>query len=625
MDQSERRRHGDTGEGDTADLSRPIGILLVAIAVAGLASGAVLWWFGLGTSAGYVWIAATLPVLTGLAVEIVVSLRRADVGLDIIAALSMSAALMFDEPLAANVVALMYAGGQMLERYAEGRARKEMTSLLGRVARTAMVRRGDALEEVPIETIRRGDTILIRQGEVLPVDGLVGSGVTALLDLSALTGESLPQKLLGGTEALSGSTSLGPPFDLVASREAANSAYAAIVRLVEGARASKSPMMRIADRYSLAFLVFTIALALLALAITHDPSRAVAVLVVATPCPLILAVPIAFISGMSHVAKLGMLVKSAEVFETMARIKVAIVDKTGTLTRGAAQVSQVQSAPGFSADEVLRNAASLDQASGHVLASALIDAAVSRGLILTAPTAVTELPGSGIEGTVDGHPVVVGGDSYVRARAGGEVNWQLSGRDPAGASVSVAIDGRLAGVLLLDDPLRDDARSTIAQLRLSGVERIVLASGDKPDVAQRVGCALGADEILGGLTPSQKVDAIAAARQYGPTLMMGDGVNDAPALAAADVGVAMGARGSAASSETAGAVLLVDRLTPLPLALEAARRTRRIALQSVVAGLGLSSAAMIAAALGYLAPVEGALLQEVIDVAVVFNALRALR
>lgn len=607
----------------------PIGdrlsVVLVSIAVAGLASGGLLWWLGLGAAAGYVWTAATLPILVSLAVEIVVSLRRADVGLDIIAALSMSAALVFAEPLAANVVALMYAGGQMLERYAEGQARREMTSLLGRVARTAMRRRGAELDEVPIEAIRPGDTILVRQGEVLPVDGVIASGAEASLDLSALTGESLPQNFAAGAEALSGSTSLGAPFDLIASHEAANSAYAAIVRLVENARASKSPMMRIADRYSLAFLGFTVVLALIAWAVSGEPGRAVAVLVVATPCPLILAVPIAFISGMSRVAKVGVLVKSAGVFETMARIKVAIVDKTGTLTRGAARLAEIYPVQGFSADEVLRYAASLDQASGHVLASALIDAAIGRNLVLIAPTAVVESPGSGIQGMVGEHSVSVGDDRYIRARTRGEGSSPLPQLDTAAASVSVAVDGRAAGLLLLDDPLREDAHSTMAQLRQGGIERIILASGDKQDVAVRIGRALGVDQVLGALTPSQKVDAVRDARKYGLTLMVGDGVNDAPALAAADVGVAMGARGSAASSETAGAVLLVDRLAPLPHALEAARRTRRIALQSVIAGLGLSSAAMIVAALGYLPPVEGALLQEVIDVAVVFNALRALR
>jgi heavy metal translocating P-type ATPase len=612
-------------ENGLVSIAERIGIILVVMAVAGLAAGGLLWWSGLGVAAGYVWTAATLPVLLGLLVEIVASLRRADVGLDIIAALSMSAALIFGEPLAANVVALMYAGGQMLERYAEGQARREMTSLLGRVARTAMRRRGTELEEVPIESIRPGDTILIRQGEVLPVDGMVADGAGASLDLSALTGESLPQSLVAGAEASSGSTSLGAPFDLVATHEAADSAYAAIVRLVENARASKSPMMRIADRYSLAFLAFTLVLAFVAFAISHEPSRAVAVLVVATPCPLILAVPIAFISGMSRVAKFGVLVKSAGVFETMARIKVAIVDKTGTLTRGAARLADIQPASGFSADEVLRSAASLDQASGHVLASALIDAAVGRGLVLTSPSTVVELPGAGIQGTVDGHLVAVGGDRYIKARTHGESASSSLQADTFAASVSVAIDGRLAGLLLLDDPLRDDAQTTMEQLRKGGIERIVLASGDKPDVATRIGHALGVDEVLGGLTPSQKVDAIRAARQYGATLMVGDGVNDAPALAAADVGIAMGARGSAASSETAGAVLLVDRLAPLPLALKAARRTRRIALQSVIAGLGLSSAAMIVAAFGFLPPVEGALLQEAIDVTVIFNALRALR
>ena len=597
--------------------------VLVFAALAGLALGGALWFAGLAGAAGLAWGAATAPVLVVLLVQIGIALSRAEFGLDIVAALSMSAALAFGEPLAANVVALMYSGGQLLEHYAEGRARREMTTLLGRVARTAMLQRGSELTEVPIEAIEPGDILLIRQGEVLPVDGLVAAGQTAELDVSALTGEPLPMALNGDQAALSGSTSLDGPFNLVATRRAAESAYAQIVRLVEAARASKSPMMRLADRYALGFLAFTLILSGAAWLLAGDPTRAVAVLVVATPCPLILAVPIAFISGMSRAAAIGVLVKSAGVFEALARIKVVIMDKTGTLTHGRAELTRIRTANGFSPDEILRLAASLDQASGHVLAATLIAAANAQGLALTAPGDIHETPGAGIEGTVEGRRVLIGGDGFVADRIGATA-MTSDPADAGSATVVVAIDGQFAGALLLDDPVRTDAVATVAALRRAGVERLIVASGDRVEIAESVGRQMRADEIRGALTPTQKVDVVRAARAFGPTMMVGDGVNDAPALAAADVGVAMGARGSAASSETAGAVLLVDRLQPLANAITIAGRARRIALQSVWIGLGLSATAMGVAALGYLPPVEGALLQEAIDVGVILNALRAL-
>ncbi|RZA24660.1 MAG: heavy metal translocating P-type ATPase, partial [Proteobacteria bacterium] len=305
-------------------MPRHLPILLVAIAVGGLALGSSWAWSDHAYMATTIWTIATLPVLGALLLQIVVSLRRGDVGLDVVAALSMSAALAFGEPLAGNVVALMYSGGQLLEAFAQGRAGREMTALLGRVARTAMCVRGKSIKEVPIDDIVPGDTLIIREGEVLPVDGKV-SGEQAILDLSALTGESLPQRISRGGEALSGATSTGAAFELVALRPAAQSTYAGIVRLVEAAQSSKAPMVRMADRYAIWFLVLTVALAGAAWLGSGDPLRALAVLVVATPCPLILAVPVAMISGMSRAARCGVLIKSGGVLEAMAGIRTVIL------------------------------------------------------------------------------------------------------------------------------------------------------------------------------------------------------------------------------------------------------------------------------------------------------------
>lgn len=599
--------------------------LLVAVALTGLAAGGLAALAGRTDLSAVAWALGTLPVLAALGWQIAASLRRGDVGLDLIAALSMSAALAFGEPLAGNVVALMYAGGQRLESYARGRARREMTALLGRVARTAMRHAGHRLQEVPIDALVPGDRILVRNGEVVPVDGRIATG-NAVLDESALTGEPMPVHRQPGDEAMSGATSVGPAFDLEVLRPAAESTYAGIVRLVTAAQESKAPMVRLADRYAIAFLAVTLVMAAGAWAASGEPLRALAVLVVATPCPLILAVPVAIISGMSRAARAGVLVKSGGALEALARIRSAVLDKTGTLTDGKPTLAEIRTVDGWDARELLRLAASLDQASGHVAARALVDAARARGLRLSDPDGVLEKPGTGIEGEVDGHRVAVGGGGYVTARAGGTDPRAIAAGLPEGTpTIAVAVDGTVRGLLALTDPIRGTSEALLASLREAGVRRVVLASGDRADVVASVASRLGIEKAFGELTPAAKVEAVAAERANGPVMMVGDGVNDAPALAAADVGVAMGARGAAASSEAADVVLLVDRLDRLAEALAIARRSRSIALQSVTIGLGLSLAAMVVAALGHLPPVQGALLQEAIDVGVILNALRALR
>lgn len=594
---------------------------LVVIALLGLAAGSGAHWLGRPDIAAPVWAVATLPALIALAVEIVTDLRRGQVGLDIIAALSMATGLAFDEPLAANVVALMYSGGQLLEIYAQGRARREMTALLGRVARTAQRRDAGGLTEVPIAELRPGETVLIRQGEVLPVDGRIASAV-AVLDESALTGEPLPVRRTRGEEAMSGTSCAAEAFDLIVLRPASESTYAGIVRLVEAARDSRAPMMRLADRYAMAFLGVTVALAGLAWGLSGDRLRALAVLMVATPCPLILAVPVAIISGMSRTAAAGVMVKNGGALEALALVRTAVLDKTGTLTAGRAEVTRIMPCAGFTEDEVLGAAAALDQASNHVMAEALVSAARARGLALPAPEAVTEAAGSGIRGRVAGRDVVAGGEGHLRALGHDLPERELA---PGTATVVVAIDGRLAGLIALADPPRAEALAVLAALRRAGVGRIVMASGDRPEVARAVGEALGLDAVAGGLAPGDKVALVSREGAAAPVMMVGDGVNDAPALAAADVGIAMGARGAAASSEAADAVLLVDDLGRLAQAVAIARRTRKIAFESVALGMGLSALAMLFAAAGALPPVQGALLQEVIDVAAIVNALRALR
>jgi heavy metal translocating P-type ATPase len=423
---------------------------------------------------------------------------------------------------------------------------------------------------------------------------------------------------------MSGSTNSGEAFDLTASRRAKESTYASIVRLVEEAQRSKAPMSRLADRWSLGFLAITVALAFAAWWFTGDPIRAVAVLVVATPCPLILAVPVALVAGLSRAAHFGVLVKGAKVLEAMAHTRILILDKTGTLTDGRPQIVSIESHVGMAEQDILRFAAALDQASKHPVAQAIVAAARARNLSLPVPSDVVETPGEGVAGTVEGHRVVVGGNSFVAGHTG-QKSGDRAVLAAGSVQVALAVDGRLAGHLVMTDPLREGTAAMLKGLRSEGVSRILLATGDRSDVAERVTEGLGLDGLRAELSPDQKVLLVLSERKNGPVMMVGDGVNDAPALAAADVGVAMGARGAAAAAGAGEFGLLgvpLDRLRP---GIEIARRSRRIAFESVAAGIGLSVLGMIAAAFGYLTPVQGALLQEVIDVAVILNALRALR
>ncbi|WP_424819958.1 heavy metal translocating P-type ATPase [Salinisphaera sp.] len=597
--------------------------VLLAIAALALVAGLGLKVAGLPQAAGLAWFAGVMPVLAALVVEIARSLSKGEGGLDIVAALSMSAALMVGETLAAAVVALMYSGGTFLENFAEGRARREMSDLLSRVPRTATRQSNGGLEEVPLDDIARGDLLLIRQGDVAPVDGTVESE-RAILDQSALTGESLPVRMSRGQDVMSGSTNTGDAFALRASRRAADSTYAGIVRLVETAQASKAPMARLADRYSLVFLVITVALALAAWWFTGDVIRAVAVLVIATPCPLVLAVPVALVAGLSRAAHFGVLIKGAKPLEALARIQTLILDKTGTLTDGRPQIVSIEAHGELSENEVLYYAAALDQVSKHPIAQAVVAAARARGVALPIPKHVIETPGEGVAGTVDGRKVMVGGARFVALHTGAaDVDSMVI--EAGSVVVSLAVDEKLVGHLVMADALRAGTAELLVGLRRCGVGRIVLATGDRRAVAEAVTEGLGLDAVRSELTPDQKVLLVLSERKNGPVMMVGDGVNDAPALAAADIGVAMGARGAAASAEAADVVLLVDHLDRLLQGIEVAQHARRIALESVVAGIGLSMLGMMVAAFGYLTPVQGALLQELIDVAVIVNALRTLR
>ncbi|MFB9949181.1 heavy metal translocating P-type ATPase [Rhizobium puerariae] len=601
------------------ELQRAMRPFLVAAPALGLVIGLAAAHGGFADLSRLSLALATLVVLLALLAQIAVSLRRGEIGLDVIALISMGSALALGEYLAAAVVALMYSGGQYLESLAEGRARREMNALLAKAPNTAMRRRGDRLEEIPVDAIAVGDLLVVRRGDLVPVDGVVDDGV-AVLDEAALTGEPLPARKRKGEAIMSGATNAGDMFGMLATKPATESTYAGILRLVEAAQRSKAPMSRLADRYAILFLFITVALAVMAWLLSRDPVRAVAVLVVATPCPLILAVPIAWAAGMSRAAQCGLLVKGAHVLEGLGRLRSVVIDKTGTLTEGTPTLDIVNSA--LPENELLRLVASLDQASSHVVARALVKAAQDRRLDLVQPRNVSEKPGEGISGEVAGKSVSIGGIGYISSKFG----IPIDPRHPAGTvAAAVAIDGAFAGVLLFSDKLREGTDRILTGLHRLGLRRIVLATGDRGEVARKISAGLPFDDVRYELSPEQKIAVVQAEKKNGPVMMIGDGTNDAPALAAADIGLAMGAHGSPAAAEAADAVLLVERLERVLQGIGIAQGCRRIALQSVFAGIGLSVAGMIAAAAGCLTPVRGALFQEAIDIAVILNALRALR
>jgi heavy metal translocating P-type ATPase len=606
--------------------------ILAAAALAAIVGGGALHLGGHPDAGDAVWRMVLALLAAELAVEVgrTVLLERS-MGVDTIALVAMAGALALDELLAGVVIGLMFSGGMALEEVAAARARRELTALVERAPKIARLRRDGGYVDTPVERVGAGDVALVRGGEVIPIDGTVISE-QAVVDTSALSGEPLPVTVRRGMPVLSGTANAGAPFEVCADRPAAESAYAALVRLVEHAESERAPLVRLADRYAGFFLPATLLLAGLAWALSGDAVRALAVVVVATPCPLILAAPIALVSGLSRAARRGVVVKGAGTIETLGRARTVLFDKTGTLTIGTAAVREIATRPGFDEAELLCAAASVDRMSAHVLGESLVRAAEEAGLTLSVPTEVEEEPGQGIAGTVDGRRVALGSRDFLRGlgmpRGEVEAAGLLGGLGSGEARVTVALDGHVAGAIVMADELRPDARGIVERLRAEGVRQVAMVSGDRASVAERVGRELGVDRVYAEQSPEEKLEIVrrlGADRALGPVMMVGDGVNDAPALALADVGVAMGAAGATVSSQTADAVITVDRIDRVADALHIGRRALSIARQSVVAGMGMSLAAMLVAAFGYLPPVAGALLQEGIDLAVILNALRALR
>lgn len=605
--------------------------ILAASALIGIVTGIVLKLAGQDTAADIAWAAVIVLLLIPLTWEVIVTVAGGRIGVDAIALMAMATALAMQEYLAGAVVALMLSGGNALEDWAAGRSKRELRALLERAPRIAHRHENGQIIEVDVAAIAPGDSIVVRAGEVIPVDGSVASE-SATVDESALTGESLPVEYVRGGVLRSGTTNAGDAFDMRASRSSADSAYSSLVRLVQEAEENRAPFVRMADRYAAFLLPFTLLVGGAAWAVSGESIRFLAVLVVATPCPLILAAPIAFIAGISRAASRGIIVKGGSAIEALGRTKAVLLDKTGTLTLGTPEIDHIVTLNDFDPDELLRLTASLDQLSAHVLAEALVHGVEARGVVLEVPTNVRESPGAGITGRVGGREVMAGtADLLTVAGITGLADIDRKAERFNGdghAKVYVAIDGELSGVLLLADKLRDDARDMTRAIHDQGIHHIAMLTGDHQGTADEIADQVGIDDVYAELTPEAKLAIVRRMQQdpeTHPVVMVGDGINDAPALALADIGIAMGTAGATASAEAADAVITVPRIDRVAEAIAIGRRSHSIASQSVLAGLGLSIVAMGFAAAGMIPPVAGALLQEVIDVAVILNALRALR
>lgn len=570
------------------------------------------------------WISLIFAGIIGvyLAVGMVIDIVHGHWGVDVLAVTAIGATLAVGEYAAAMVIVLMLTGGEALETYAGARAKRELTGLMESAPRAAHLVDGDGIRDVPIETVQPGMILLVRPSEVVPVDGTLDDE-RGVFDESSLTGESLPVERYRGDPVLSGAINGTVAVTIRAGATAAESQYAQIIELVRTATESKSRIMRLADRYAVPFTALAYVIAALAWVLSGDPVRFAAVLVVATPCPLLIATPVALLGGMSRAAKAGIIVKNGTALEIASRVRTVAFDKTGTLTQGRPELRRVITTGALPHDEVLAYAAAAEQYSSHVLAASITQAAISRGLELPLVTRGEEIATHGVRAVIDGREVLVGKPGFVLDGVGGGADPQTVAPTDGALAVHVGVADSYVGALLLADPPRAESAATVARLRAAGISHVVMLTGDASASAQAVGEAVGIDDIRSGLLPADKVHAVTEVTDR-PVMMVGDGVNDAPVLAVAELGVAMGARGATAAAESALAVLLADRIDGVAELVTIGRRTVRVALQSIWLGIGLSVVLMLLAAAGQLPPLAGALSQELVDLVAIGNALRAL-
>lgn len=556
--------------------------------------------------------------------EIITDIFKGKFGVDLIAGVALLSTFIFGAYLPGIIVLIMLSGGETLEAYAMHRARRELSLLLAHAPSIAHLKTETGLSDVQVSLVPVGATVLVKPGEIIPVDGTVIEGISSV-DESAMTGESIPEEKSPGSVVISGTKNTGAVLYIISTKSSSESRFEQILKLVKEAEESRAPLVRLADRYSVYFTLLTFGIALATYLITGDTYRVLAVLVVATPCPLILATPIAIISGISKSAKRGIIVKNGGALEVLSDAKTFVFDKTGTITLGTPEVVRIDAFT--DGEDILNVSASLDQCSTHILARALVAHAKREGKELFYPEKCLEHFGEGIEGNINLHKYRFGSLKFLK-RIGLNVRETVrahhtEAEDLGLISVYLSKDEEIVGAVLFADKPRSDAKEVFNSLTQNGVNNVMLLTGDKHSVAERIGKEIGINSIISECLPEDKVKVVRDIKKENrPVVMVGDGVNDAPALAVSDVGIALGTGGETASSEAAHIVIVSGSLSRVIEAHKIARRTLMVARQGIFIGIGLSTVAMFFGAFGLISPLYGALLQEVIDVLVILNALR---
>lgn len=589
-----------------------------------ISSSMALFWglsfkyiFNLESPASLLWATGGLIGLIPSIKWVIDEVKDKQIGSDVLAIFSIIGALAIAEFLAASIISFMLASGRAIENWAEGEAESALKSLIDRMPKLAnRIRESGQLEVIEVEYIRKDDLLIVKSGEIVPVDGFAKE--SCYLDQSALTGEPLPVLLNVGHPVISGTLNAGNAFEMIASGNVGQSTYSGIVTMVRNSRAQSSPNIRMANKWALRFVPLTIAIAIAAFLISGEITRSVSVLVVATPCPLILAVPIALVAGMSRATKSGAVIKSGAILEKLSRADVVLLDKTGTVTHGGPVITQISTMPGLTTEYALQIAASLDQYSPHVVAKALVSEARKRDIHLLSASDVVESHGKEVVGLVANKKVRVG------AAPDSLPNWA---KLPQPLLVALHIDEELIAIFGLEDPIRSESRKTVEELHNLGVQEIVMVTGDKEDTANAVANELGINKVIANSNPETKLKTVHEYRNKfsGTIIVVGDGINDAPALAASDVGIAMGARGASAASEAADVVIIEDSIDRVTSAIYLAKLSRKKAMQASLGGMGIALIAMFSAAAGFLTPSQGALVQEFIDLLAIFWALTTLK
>ena len=546
-------------------------------------------------------------------IEMVKTLRKGNYGVDLLAITAIIATLLVGEYWASLIIILMLVGGETLEDYAAGRANRELSTLLQKTPEIAHVMQEGKVVDMDLDDVEIGAHLLIKPMEVVPIDGVLLSEA-AILDESSVTGETKPNELQQGDEILSGAINGSSSIEIRTSVAASESQFQKIVALVREAEATPANFVRLADRYAVPFTIMAYIIAAVAYFISGDPVRIAEVLVVASPCPLILAAPIAFVSGMSRSSKNGFLIKNGTIIEKLATAKAIFFDKTGTITDGKIEVDAIVPAEGISQEELLNTVYTIEKSSTHILAKAVSSYAESHNVQSLALENLSEVAGLGVTGQINGQLIKIGRASFVGAPEGLDFE----------TAFYVSRDGQYIGAVTFSDTLRANAPAVIKDLRQTGFESITMLTGDNARVADKIAAQVGITEVYSSMLPEEKLAKIQASTIH-PTIMVGDGVNDAPALTLADVGISIGTGNNTVASEAADIVLLKNDLSSVTKAVHISRDTLTIAKQSVLIGIIICVILMLIAATGLIPAIIGALFQEVIDVVSILYALRALK